>query len=205
MTLESSKTLGGVGALLIVIAPIATTYAGLLDLAGLVLLLIAFNDLANIYKDRRIFSNLLYGVITTLVGAVIAGVVVVIAAFGILSALDIHVTWNNWSALRNYNWSGFNNWNAIYGYIAAIVGAVVILVICLIIAGILLRRSLNTLSEKSNTHMFATAGLLFLIGAILTIVGVGIILIWIAMILLAVSFFEMRTQPTQPPPAIPPS
>jgi uncharacterized membrane protein len=59
MTLDSSKTLGGVGALLIVVSPLATTYAGFLGLIGLILMLIAFNDLANIYKDRRIFNNAL--------------------------------------------------------------------------------------------------------------------------------------------------
>ena len=203
MTLESSSTLGGIGALLIVISPLAAGYAGLLDLAGLILILIAFNDLANIYTDRRIFNNVLYGVIATIVGAVIAGVVVVVAAFGIFSALNIHVSWTNWSALQTYNWQGFNNWSAIAPYIAAIVGALIILVIFLVVATILLRRSLSTLSEKTGTQMFGTAGLLFLIGAALTIVIVGVVLLWIAMLLLTVSFFEMRTRPTQPIPPQP--
>jgi uncharacterized membrane protein len=188
---------------LIVISPLAAGYAGLLDLAGLILILIAFNDLANIYTDRRIFNNVLYGVIATIVGAVIAGVVVVVAAFGIFSALNIHVSWTNWSALQTYNWQGFNNWSAIAPYIAAIVGALIILVIFLVVATILLRRSLSTLSEKTGTQMFGTAGLLFLIGAALTIVIVGVVLLWIAMLLLTVSFFEMRTRPTQPIPPQP--
>jgi uncharacterized membrane protein len=163
--------------------------------------------LANIYKERRIFNNVLYGVVATIVGAVIAGVVAVVAVLDMFSALGISLSWTNWSAnvsaIRNYNWQGFNNWNTIMPYIAAIVGAVIVLVVCLIVAAILLRRSLSTLSEKSGTHMFATAGLLFLIGAILTIIGIGVILLWIAMILLAVSFFEMKTQPTQPVPPQP--
>ena len=100
MTFESSRIFGGVGALLIVIAPVAAVYGGLLALAGMILLLISFNDLANIYKDRRIFNNLLYGVIAIIVGAVITVAVAVGAAFGILSALGINVSWTNWSARR---------------------------------------------------------------------------------------------------------
>jgi uncharacterized membrane protein len=200
MTLESSRTLGGVGALLIVIAPLASGYGVLLDLAGLILMLIAFNDLANVYGDRRIFNNVLYGVIATIVGAAIAGVVVVVAAFGIFSVLNIHVSWTNLSAIQNYNWRGFSNWSAIAPYVAAIGGALIILVVCLIVAAIFLRRSLVTLSERSGTHMFATAGLLLLVGAALTIIIVGVALLWVAMILLAVSFFELKTQPAQPVP-----
>jgi len=45
--------------------------------------------------------------------------------------------------------------------------------------------------------MFATTGLLILIGAILTIIGIGIILLWISWILLAVAFFEIRLEPIQ--------
>jgi len=206
MTLDSSKTLGGVGALLIVVSPLAAAYAGFLGLIGLILLLIAFNDLANIYKDRRIFNNALYGVIITIVGVAIAAVLVIVAAFGIFSALNIKVSWNDWSAVRNYNWRGFTDWSTIAPYIATIVGALIILIVCIIFAAFLLRRSLSTLSEKSGTHMFATAGLLFLIGAALTIVIIGVVLLWVAMILLAVSFFQMRTPPAQPiPPPTPTS
>jgi uncharacterized membrane protein len=55
--------------------------------------------------------------------------------------------------------------------------------------------------------MFATTGLLVLIGAaltiivigvVLTIIVIGVVLLWVSLILLAVAFFEMRTEPTQP-------
>jgi uncharacterized membrane protein len=82
--------------------------------------------------------------------------------------------------------------------VAAIVGALVVLFILFVVAAIFLRRSLNTLSEKSGTHMFATTGLLILIGAVLTVIVIGFILLWVALILLAVAFFEIRTQSTQP-------
>jgi uncharacterized membrane protein len=206
MTLESSKTLGGVGAILMVVAPLANVYTGLIGLIGLILVLIAVNGLANYYKDRRIFNNVIFGAIATIVGAVIAVVVIVIAAFGMLDVLGIHITnWTDWTALQNFNWQGFTDWNALAPYVAEIVGAVVILVLFLVVAAIFLRRSLNTLSEKTGIHMFATTGLLLLIGAALTIIGIGLILMWVALILLAVSFFEMRTEPTQPQTTTTPS
>jgi uncharacterized membrane protein len=199
MTLESSKILGGIGSILLVIGPFGSPYTTIVGLAGLVLVLIALNDLANHYKERRIFNNYLYGVVTTIVGAVIAGAVAIWAAFGILSVLDIKITnWTDWSALRNYDWKAFTNWTGLAPYLATIAGALVLLFVCLVIAAILMRRSLNTLSQKSDTHLFATTGLLFLIGAALTIILIGYILLWITLILLAVSFFEMRTEPTQP-------
>jgi uncharacterized membrane protein len=199
MTLESSKMLGGIGAILMVIGPFASVYTGVLGLVGLILVLIAFNGLADYYKDRRIFNNVIFGVIAAIVGVVIAVVVVVSAAFDMLSVLGIHMSnWTDWTAVQNFNWQGFTDWSALAPYVAEIVGALIILFVFVVVAAIFLRRSLNTLSEKSGTHMFATAGLLLLIGAALTVIVIGLFLMWVALILLAVAFFEMRTEPTQP-------
>ena len=199
MTLESSKTLGGIGAILMVIGPLAGGYTGIIGLVGLILVLVAFNGLADYYKERRMFNNAIFGVLATIIGVVIAVAVIVTAAFGILSVLGIHMSnWTDWTALQNFNWQNFTNWSALAPYIAAIVAAWVVLVLFLVVAAIFLRRSLNTLSEKSDTHMFATTGLLLLIGAALTLIGIGLVLLWVALILLAVSFFQIRTEPTQP-------
>jgi uncharacterized membrane protein len=194
MTLESSKTLGGIGAILMVIGPFASVYTGVIGLVGLILMLVAFNGLADYYKDRRIFNNVIFGVLATIIGVAIAVVVVVTAAFGMLSVLGIHISnWTDWTALQNFNWHDFTNWSALAPYIAAIVGALIVLVVFVVVAAIFLRRSLNTLSEKSGIHMFATTGLLLLIGAALTVIIIGFVLLWVALILLAVAFFEIKT------------
>jgi uncharacterized membrane protein len=199
MTLESSKMLGGIGALLMAIGPWQAPYTSIVGLVGLILVLVAFNDLADYYKDRHIFNNVIFGVIATIIGVVVAATVIVTAAFGILSVLGIHISnWTDWTAVQNFNWQNFTNWSALAPYAAAIAGAWVVLVLLLVVAAIFLRRSLITLSEKSGIHMFATTGLLVLIGAALTVIGIGLILLWISLILLAVAFFEMRTEPTQP-------
>ena len=161
MTLESSKMLGGIGAILMVIGPWRVPYTGIIGLVGLILVLVAFNDLANYYKDRHIFNNVIFGVIAAIIGVVVAVTVIVTAAFGMLKVLGIQITnWTDWTALQNFNWQDFTDWSALAPYVAAIVGALVILVVFLVVAAIFLRRSLNTLSEKSGIHMFATTGLL---------------------------------------------
>lgn len=57
MSLETSKLLGEIGALFIVVSPIAGSFNTVLGLIGIVLLLVVFNDLADYYKDRSIFTK----------------------------------------------------------------------------------------------------------------------------------------------------
>ena len=212
MTIESSKTLGGIGAILLILFPFtswwASGFSGIIGLAGGILVLLALNGLANEYRERRVFNNALYGVILIIVGVAVVVAIFVIAAFGILSVLGIHVS--NWldpnavqSAFQNFNPLNMTlDINALAPYIGAAAGALIILFLCFVFSAVFIRRSLNTLAEKSGTHLFATTGLLMLIGAILTIVVIGLLLIWVSLILLAVAFFQMRT--TQPSPQVAP-
>ncbi len=204
MDLDSSKTLGGIGAILMFIGPFAGFYTGIIGLVGLILMLVALNSLADHYRERRIFTNVLYGAILAVVGGLVFVVVIVTAAFSMLPILGIHISnWTDLSALQNLNLQNFTNWSALAPYIGAILGALVILFVCFVVAAVLLRRSLNTLAERSGTHLFATAGLLMLIGAVLTIVLVGLILLWVGLLLVAIAFFEIKTQPAQAPAIMP--
>ena len=76
MTIESSKTLGGVGAILMFIGvfPFISTY-GIVELIGVILVLIALHGFANYYKERGIFNNAIYGLIAGIVGVVVAAAV----------------------------------------------------------------------------------------------------------------------------------
>jgi uncharacterized membrane protein len=184
-------------------------------LAGLILVLVSLNGLANEYRERRVFSNALYGVILPVVGFVIAVAIFIFVAFGILSAIGINVS--NWmdpnaiqQAFQNFDWANVTvDFNTVAPYIGAAAGAFIILFLSFVFGAFFFRRSLSTLAEKSGTHLFATTGLLMLVGAILTIIAIGLILIWVSLILLAVAFFEMRTTqplsqtaPLSPPPQI---
>jgi uncharacterized membrane protein len=204
MTFENSKILGAIGALLMVVGPLAGAYSAVLGLVGFVLLIVAFNGLADYYKERSIFNNALYGGVAFIAGIAIAVSIVIIAAVGMLSVLGIPTSsWSNPTVWQSIDWQSFTNWTALAPYVGAIIGALVILVVFAVIAAFLIRKSLKTLAQKSGVALFATTGTILFIGAILTIIVIGFILLWIALILLAVAFFRLRTEPTQYVPGKP--
>jgi len=205
MNLQSSKTLGGVGALLMVITPFLGSSTGVLGLIGLILVVIALKGLSDHYSEEGIFNNALYGAIIAIVGGVISVAVIVVAAVDFLSAvgIDISTAWSDPTVFSSINWEELVTWDILSPYIAAIMGSLVLLFVFVVIAAIFLRRSLTILSEKTGVGLFGTAGLLMLIGAILTIIGIGVLLLWVALILLTVAFFSIKTQSTQPPATTP--
>jgi uncharacterized membrane protein len=207
MTLESSKTIGGIGALLMFIGIFPyINYFGIVELIGAILVLVALHGLGTYYKEEGIFNNALYGIITGVVGVVLAvavGIVIVLSSITDF-LMKIFPSWNgDWSTLPSLSGMTPNTSNIGVGdVIPFIVGAIVIIAILwvfAIIATFFLRRSLKQLSAKSNYGLFGTAGLLLLIGAFLVIViGLGLILIWIAALILAIAFFNLK--PIQQPP-----
>jgi uncharacterized membrane protein len=208
MTLESSKNMGGIGAILLVIGPLISYAAGafalIIDLAGLILLFVGLKGFADYYKDSGIFNNALYALIIGIIGAVISIVLIVTAAIGLLNALGIDIA--NLSNITNIQQIASSvTWDKVAPYVIQIVLSLVLLVVFIIAAAIFFRRSMNSMSQKVNVHLFATAGLLFLIGAVLLIVIIGLLLLWISMILVAVAFFQISSQPVQQPVTPPPA
>jgi uncharacterized membrane protein len=198
MSLETTKLLGEVGALLMVLSPIGGSSNTALMILGLVLLLVAFKGLADHYLDQSIFKNVLWGIIILIVGTVIAGAVFSISVAGALTELGLQVS--NW--FDPGAWQGLDttnlNYDAFAPYLAAIVGALVILFVSAVAAAYFIRKSLIEVAHKTGVTMFATSGLVLLIGAILTVFLIGFILLWIATLLLAIAFFEMKAeQPIQ--------
>ncbi len=206
MTLETSKNLGGIGALLIVIGCLgfAVPYAGILTLIGLILMLIGLKGLANFYKEGGIFNNALYSIILTIVGVVVAVATVVITALSALSSLGIDLNnvsdWATFGSELANRFTNLQDFSVIWTLVGAVVAALIILFVFAIVSAIFLRRSLNQLSSKTGVGLFGTAGLLILIGAVLTIVVIGALLIWIGFILVTVAFFQIKAQPTQATP-----
>jgi uncharacterized membrane protein len=199
MTLESDKTLGGIGALLVVIGFLGFFvygYVAILALIGMIITLIALKGMSDHYKEAGIFNNALYGVITLIIGVVAFIATLAIVILMALSSLAID--WTDPAAIQAY----FMNFGNIGGIIGAAIGALVVLFVFAIVSAIFFRKSLTSLSAKSGENIFATAGLLWLIGAVLTIILVGFILIGIAWILIAVGFFSIK--PTAPPQSPPP-
>jgi len=203
MTLESSKNLGGIGALLMVIGalPFFGAYTSILSLIGLILVLIALNGLANYYSERGIFNNALYGILTAIAGGIVTVAIVIVALLDFLSDIGIDiVNMTDWTAFSRIDYQGVLTLNALLPFLAALVLGLVVLFVFVVVSAFFIRRSLNLAAAKTGVGMFHTAGLLLLIGAFLTIIIVGFLLIFIAMILLIVAFFQIRTQPAAAPP-----
>ncbi len=104
MTIEGNRTLGGVGACLMLVGAVSsvltvvqyfyptltttnlaiTTVSGIvgsLNFVGFILFLVAMYGFSKDYAERRIFSNVLYGIIIAIIVAIIAVVVVFIFLF----------------------------------------------------------------------------------------------------------------------------
>jgi uncharacterized membrane protein len=207
MTLESSKNLGGVGALLMFIGIFPyINFFGIVEVIGAILVLVALHGFSSHYKEEGIFSNALYGVIAGIVGVVLAvaiGIAIVLPNIKDF-LMKIYPSWNgDLSTISSLSSMTPSTSNIVIGdIIPFIVAAIVIFVILwvfAIIATFFVRRSLKQLSVKTNVGLFSTTGLILMVGAVLIMLfGLGVLLIWIATLILAIAFFTMHFQPAQP-------
>ena len=204
MSIETSKTLGGIGAILMFVGiiPVINSYA-VIELVGLILVMVALYNLAGYYSERGIFNNALYGVIAGIVGVAVAvGTVILSVLTSVTNFLyAVFPDWNgDWASLSGLTPDPSNlSMEAIVPFLVGLFVALAVLWIFAIIATYFVRRSLISLSAKSGVGLFSTAGLLMLVGAVLTIAfGLGLILIWIATLILAIAFFTMKPQESQP-------
>ncbi len=210
MTLESSKTLGGIGAILMFVGIFPfISYYGIVELLGAVLILVGLHGLASYYRESGIFNHAIYGVLVGIVGGIIAGVAAVVSVLASFTNLlqQIYPGWNgDWATLQGMTPNTTNlDTSTIFPLVAGILAVLVIVWIFAIIAAFFIWRSLKQVSNKSNVGLFGTAGLILLIGAIIPIFG--LILMWISALLLAIAFFTMKAheQPLAAAPAPPPS
>jgi uncharacterized membrane protein len=206
MTIESSKNLGGIGAILLFVGILPyINYFGIVEIIGAILVLVALHGIGSYYKDSEIFNNALYGIIAGIVGvvtAIVIGIAIVLPSITDF-IMKIYPSWNgDWSTLSSLSGMTPEATNITFSDVVPFITAALVILVVLwvfaIIAAFLLRRSLRLVSAKSATGLFSTAGLLLLIGAVLTIIGIGVILIWIAMLILAIAFFTMKTSKEQP-------
>jgi uncharacterized membrane protein len=227
MSLESNKNLGGVGAILILIAPflifvplLSGYLPGVLGLVGFILVMIALYRLSHYYNEGGIFRNAIWGVVTGIVGVVVTVVVAVVAVLVSLVSLENFVLqfypgWKlgDWASLSGMTPIVPNSidYSALASLIVAVVAVIVVLIVFTVISAYFFRRSLKQLSTKSMVGLFSTAGIFLLVGAILLIVLIGAILIWISILLLAIAFFQLKSMSQQPtmvtaaPPQQPPT
>lgn len=200
MDLETSKYIGGIGAILLVIGPLislVSAWSGLLAIVGIIMVLVATKGLADHYNEGGIFNNALYGFITTIVGGVAFVGALIISVLMALSTF-LPTDWQNVDEWTTIFTESFMDPATILPLIGSIIAALIVLFVIIVIASIFYRKSLNSLASKSGVGMFSTAGMVLLIGAILSIILIGFIVIWIAFILLAVAFFSLKPATESP-------
>lgn len=142
MSLESNKTLGGIGAILLAIP--------FLNLIGIILVLIAMKGMAEHYNDDDIFKNALYGFVFGAIGVMAMVAVILLFVFGYAATTTIVTPF-----------AGFGLFLITF----------VILYAFSLISAIFYKNSLNKLSDRSGEEMFNTAGIILLIGAAIPVIG----------------------------------
>ena len=182
---QYSKTLAMEGSILLILGLVP--YVGwVLGIIGIILLLRGLKEFANYYQDNTIYQNALTGVKYYIIALIAAAVAVTAIVIGVGSA-------TGFTFKTNFVFTaGFAA-----GLIAFFAGLIVAFVF-FVLASTHLRKTFDTLAEKSGEHSFATAGTLLWWGSILTIIGVGLILIFIAWIFAVVGFFTIRAPQQQP-------
>lgn len=157
--LSDARMLGGIGSILLLIPGVS--------IVGYILILIATKYVSDQLGDRSIFDDMLYAVISGIVG-------VAAAAFIIFTGAAFSPATFATSAVAG-----------------AIIGLAVAW-IALIVSSIFIRRAYGTMATKLNVGTFRTAGTLYFVGAILVIVLVGFIILFVAAILQIVAFFAIQ-------------
>jgi uncharacterized membrane protein len=155
---------------------------GAVGLVGTILFLVAMHRLSNYYNEPRIFKNVLYALILSIVSAVI----VLALSFGFILSSIAGISQTSTSSTP----APFPQFILVY---------VVVLGVSLafaVVNAVLYMQAFNKLAEKSGIGDFKTTGLLYLIGTLLTIVAFGGILVWIAWIFAAMGFNKLKPQPT---------
>jgi uncharacterized membrane protein len=181
---EYSKTLAGEGSILLILSLVP--YVGwVLGIIGVILFLKGVKELANYYQDNEIYRNSLTGVKFYIVALVAAAVAIAAIVIGVGSATGYKFS------------SGFTPTVGFGVGLAAFFIGLIIAFIFYVLAASHLRRTFNTLAQKSGEKSFATAASLLWWGSILTIIAVGLLLIFIAWIFAVISFFSMRSKPQQ--------
>src|SRR5437899_3996233 len=169
-SLSSAKTLGGVGGILV--------FFPVLSLVGWILILLATKEISESVQDKTIFDDALLAGITAVIGAVVFAFVFALVVF-------------TGSAGGPFAPGPF-------GFSGVFLGVLGAFWVFSIISAIFLKRSYEKISQRLNVSAFATAGLLYLIGAALTIVLVGFLILLIALIFQVVAYFSIQDRPPTP-------
>lgn len=183
--LSDAKVLGGIGAILVLLAGVPTV-GWVLGIAGFVMILAAIYKISQAVNEKKIYNNMLTAVILAIVGVLVGSVVILPT---LLSAfLNGYFAWPNFAPSASVTVTQWIAFGTTIGL--GLLGAWVFF----LASAVFLRRSYGAIGSKLMVRMFSTAGLLYLIGAASTIIGFGFLILVAAQILTAVAFFSIPTR-----------
>jgi uncharacterized membrane protein len=191
--LTSAKTIGGVGALLMLIGgilsviPLIAIIGWVLPIVGFIMVAIAVKNISDLVNDKAIFSNFIVFIIMNII-AIIALVAILAIAIGGFALTSIGDFTNPQSFTSDLNLGGF---------LALCIVGFIVYYILYILAAVFLKKSFDGIGTYTKVDLFKTTGLIYLIGAILVIIGIGFFIIFIAQIIMIIAFFSL---PDAPPP-----
>jgi uncharacterized membrane protein len=231
LAVGSNRMLGFIGSLLTVIGSASAFLAlarfffptlditgfgmlfGVSGLAGLILFMIAMKGFAVYYKDAAIFNNAFYGLLSSIILGVVAGVLVIAVVFLNLSSIITNLTPDSVPSFTP------DFLQSIMGYLVPVFLVVSVLAV---VPAIFNLRAFYRLAAKSGVRLFRTAGLLGLGGtavamtfafivsllvlvasipatAVFAISVVGAMISYVMWIVAAKAFYSIRAPKSQAP------
>ena len=231
MVIQSNRTLGGIGAVLTVVGAVSTVsslfrYAypnsiaanaafsavtslfGVAAFVGFILLLAAMYNFSRDYGDHKIFNYILFGIIYTIVAAVIVGVIAIAVVLANLGSIIPNLGASTSSTqIQDMMLTYLGPFFAVFGFVGLIY----------VVFNV---KAFNLLSDKSQVPLFRTGAKVLLAGGLLTTV-LGIVVSVLAVagslsfnallviaipgglvqdaawVLLAMAFFRIKVPPTE--------
>jgi uncharacterized membrane protein len=185
-SLSQAKSVGGVGAILVLLTA-TPTVGSVLGIVGFVLMLVAIRDVSQIVADKSIFSNMLVAV-GLAIAAIVVGALVVIGSvlrFVGLRTLGLGPNFNA-STVPNGDWVGL---------VGSIILGLAALWAIMLVSAVYVRRTYRSMASKLGARNFEAAGMLYLVGAATTIILVGFVLLLVAQVMVVVAFFSIEEKP----------
>lgn len=178
MGLEKNVLQGGVGAILIAIGSIFP----IIGIIGMILILAAFKGIAKYYSEDGIFRKALRGLIIYMIGIFAISPIWIYAIVECFTRVMAFLTTSAIIGPKSF----------IVPFLGGLIIATIIMFVCYFIGALLLKRSLEILSDKSGETLFSMAGLMLFIGAATTIILIGMIIIMIAWVIIAIAFSSLN-------------
>jgi uncharacterized membrane protein len=176
----SAKTLGGVGAIIMLVGGIIFFP---LAIVGLILVAVAVKNISESANDRAIYSNFILFIVMQII-AIVALLAMFFLAFGGFAFYAATTGGGDVTDFGSFS-------TGLGATLAVCIVSFIVAYVLYILAAFYLKKSFDGIGNYTKVDMFKTTGLVYLIGAFLMIILIGAFVIFIAEILMIVAFFSL--------------